>query len=384
MNKPIRVVEGNAKPFEAFWQVRNTQETGGDPEINFVGYISEYSWLGDDITPKKFKEDLYAVGKGGPVTIRMHSGGGEIFAASAIRSMLIDYPGKKTIKIDGLAASAAVAIALAGDEIKIFDTAYMMVHNPGYGLLWGYLTADMLQKFSEELVLFKEGLLNAYQVRTGLSREQLSKMLDDETWMTAQQAVELGFADEVITGGSPLKKDVKESVRNYANVPAALLNAADESQSTDSGQAPASDVDIHMQEARARLAQVGNKDVQGDSKMLRELLKARAEKVARAQQLVDTADAENRDMNEAEREEFIRLLGEGDATGEISALDAQIERIQGERDRLRAAAEKKFTEGKGPEKPSNTGASHMKRVDFEKLDAQAQAAFIKSGGKIED
>ena len=123
MNKPIRVVEGNAKPFESFWQVRDAAQTGGEPEIDFIGYISEYSWMGDEVTPKKFKADLYEVGKGGPVTIRMHSGGGEIFAASAIRAILDQYPGDKTVCIDGLCASAAVAIALAGNKVKIYDTA---------------------------------------------------------------------------------------------------------------------------------------------------------------------------------------------------------------------------------------------------------------------
>ena len=429
MNNPIRVVQGNAKPYERFWTVKDAAETGGDPEIEFSGYISEYSWFGDEITPKKFKEDLYGIGKGGPVTIRVNSGGGEIIAASVIRATLLDYPGKKTVKVDGLAASAAVAVALAGDSVKIFDTAYMMVHNPGYGLLMGYLDADALDKFAEELRLFREGILNAYETRTGLDRAALAKMMDEETWMTAQQAVELGFADEVITGGSPIRKDVKYAVRDYAHVPPALLMAIDggheggsnprdeksesstpelsgaraDSLESNAGQEPGNppvaegdippngshlggmEVNV-LAELQARLAQAQSKTHQGVETMnVRELMKERETKLARAKAITEAADQEGRDLTETERAEFEALLGKGDTTGEIGALDAQIDQIQAEREKLRAAAEKKFN-ATDPEKPApgNDQKTVMKRGEFAKLDPQAQQAFIKAGGKLED
>lgn len=397
MNKPIRVVEGSAKPYEPFWRIKDAVETGGDPEIDFVGYISEYSWMGDEITPKKFKEDLYAAGKGGPITIRMHSGGGEIFAASMIRAMLIDYPGKKTVKIDGIAASAAVAIALAGDEIKMFDTAYMMVHNPGYGFLMGYLDADALEKFAGQLKVFRQGILETYIHKTGLDSKQLSRMLDEETWMTAEQAVELGFADEVITGGSPIRKDVTEAVRNYANVPPALLNAAEESVTTSA--APAVDdrdgkmveagqepkvVSVPMQKARARLARSEKPPFQGESIMnVRELLKERETLLARAQVLAEAADKESRDFTEAERAEFEEIMGKGDETGKIGATDAKIVQVQSEREKLRAAAAKQFATE--PEKPAPAGnPKTMKRGEFDKLSPADRMAFLKANGKVED
>lgn len=411
MNNPIRVVEGNAKPYEPFWQVRDAAQTGGDPEIDFVGYISEFSWFGDEITPKKFKDDLYNVGKGGPVTIRMHSGGGEIFAAAAIRAMLIDYPGKKTVKIDGLAASAAVAIALAGDTVKIFDTSYMMVHNPGYGALMGYLDADTMEKFAAELRLFKEGLLNAYESRTRLDRKALSAMMDEETWMTAQQAVELGFADEVITGGSPIKKDLAETVRNYAHVPQELLNlvttspdnsgdgrdesnaasAAHVADTGDDGLTPSRQgqepetAPVLLAEARARLAQAEKTPIQGETTMnVRELLKERVTLLDRAKALTESVDAESRDFSESERAEFEEIMGKGEEAGKIGALDVQIEQIQAEREKLRAAAEKKFAPA-AAEKPALAGQpSVMKRDEFEKLSAAERAAFVKASGKIQD
>lgn len=396
--QPIRVVEGSAKPYEPFWQVKDAAETGGDPEIDFNGYISEYSWMGDEITPKKFKEDLYNVGKGGPITIRMHSGGGEIFAASMIRAMLIDYPGKKTVKIEGIAASAAVAIALAGDEIKMFDTAYMMVHNPGYGFLMGYLDAATLEKFAGQLNTFRQGLLETYVHKTGLDPKQISKMLDEETWMTAEQAVELGFANEVITGGSPIRKDVTEAVRNYVNVPPALLNAAEESVTTlaasavddrdgntlEAGQEPGEISWPETIEARVRLALAEKNSFQGESIMnVRELLKEREALLKRAQVLTDAADKEGRDFADAERTEFEEIMGKGDETGKIGAIDAKIEQVQSEREKLRAAAAKQFATE--PEKPAPAGnPKTMKRGEFDKLSPADRMAFLKANGKVED
>ena len=119
--------------------------------------------------------------------------------------------------------------------------------------------------------------------------------------------------------------------------------------------------------------------------MLRRLLREREEKVARAQQLVDTADADERDMTDAERAEFAQLLGEGETDGEIAALDAKIEQVIGERERLRAAAEKQFGVKTEAQKPDESQESkRMKRSDFDKLDADARAAFIKGGGKLQD
>ena len=132
--KPMRVLEGSAKPYEPFWRVVDAAESeSGEPEIEFYGYISEYSWWDDDITPAKFKADLLNIGKGGPVTVRINSGGGEVYAASAIRAMIVDYPGQVTTRIDGLCASAATLVAMAGDVVKMQDSAYFMIHELNNG-----------------------------------------------------------------------------------------------------------------------------------------------------------------------------------------------------------------------------------------------------------
>ena len=391
MNKqPIRVVEGNAKPFEAFWQVRDAAQTGGEPEIAIHGPISEFSWLGDEVTPAKFKADLYAVGQGGPITIKMHSGGGDVFAAAAIRAMLSDYPGQKTVVIEGLCASAAVNVALAANKVRIHDTAYMMVHNPSYSLMFASLDADTLEAMANTLRVVKDGLLNGYESRTGKSREELSAMLDAETWMTAQQAVENGFADEVISGGAKTNpNDIAQAVRNFANVPAALLNYVNEPEaSTDEpGQepapepAPAEEAPQERPNPNAeRLAAVQAWQFQGETRMnIRDLLKKRADLVAAAQGLNDAADAEGRDLNEQELADFTAALDEAEG------LTAQIKSVEERQARLRAAAESVAASTNEPQKPEATESPKvMKRSEWQALDANARAAYLKNGGKLED
>lgn len=234
-NKIIRCYEGEAKPGEAFWKIRNATETGtGEAEIDLYGTISEISWFGDEVTPQKFKDDLYQNGAGGPITIRMNSGGGDVIAASVIRSILRDYPGKKTVKIDGLAASAAVIVALACDRILIQDTAYMMIHDPGYAVFLAYLDIETMEGLINTLKPIKAGIADTYASKTGISVDRINKMMSEETWMNANKAVDLGFADEVMTagrdpfieedGGKNTNQANLSALKNYRNVPAALLN----------------------------------------------------------------------------------------------------------------------------------------------------------------
>lgn len=236
--EPIRCFEGSAKPYEPFWNWRVVDEAQAEaePELEFYGYISEYSWWGDEITPKKFKDDLNKFGQGGPVTVRINSGGGEVIAASTIRSILVDYPGRVTVRIDGLCASAAVMVALSGDVIRIQDSAYMMIHKPGYSMLFGYLTEDVLEGIVNTLKVFTASTVDLYALHTKIEPEKMEKMLLDETWMNANQAVELGFADEVINNSDPVKKNTSmmNMLENYKNVPSALLNlSSQEEQAVD-------------------------------------------------------------------------------------------------------------------------------------------------------
>lgn len=169
----------------------------------FDGYIAQDSWYDDDITPKKFKAELMA-GEG-DVSVWLNSCGGDVFAASQIYTMLKEYDGKVTVKIDGIAASAASVIAMAGDEVIMSPIAMMMVHNPSAAI---FGEVSDLQSGIKMLSEVKESIINAYEIRTGLSRAKISNMMDAETWFSAQKAVELGFADKILY--APEKVDVQE------------------------------------------------------------------------------------------------------------------------------------------------------------------------------
>ena len=161
--------------------------------LYFDGYIAQDSWFEDDITPKKFKAELYSCA--GDIAVWLNSPGGDVFAASQIYTMLREYDGKVTVKIDGLAASAASVIAMAGDEIILSPVAMMMIHNPATAI---FGEAADLQTAIKMLGEVKESLVNAYERRTGLPRGKISAMMDAETWFSAQKAVELGFADKIL------------------------------------------------------------------------------------------------------------------------------------------------------------------------------------------
>ena len=157
------------------------------------GTIAEESWFDDDVTPALFRSDLES--GSGDITVWINSPGGDCFAAAQIYNMLRDYKGKVTVKIDGLAASAASVIAMAGDEVLVSPVSMIMIHNPSTVAMGD--TAEM-QKAIQMLDEVKNSIINAYQTKTGLSRNKLSKLMDEETWMNAGKAVELNFADGII------------------------------------------------------------------------------------------------------------------------------------------------------------------------------------------
>lgn len=161
--------------------------------LYFDGYIAQDSWFEDDITPKQFKAELLSTE--GDISVWLNSPGGDVFAASQIYTMLKEYKGKVTVKIDGLAASAASVIAMAGDEILMSPVAMMMIHNPAT-IIFG--EAADFQSGIEMLSEVKESIVNAYEQKTSLSRAKISRMMDAETWFNAKKAVELGFADRIL------------------------------------------------------------------------------------------------------------------------------------------------------------------------------------------
>ena len=171
-----------------FWNwIRNEDESVPDMERTLFlnGMISDETWYGDEVTPQLFKDELNA--GNGNITVWINSPGGDVFAAAQIYNMLRDYKGSVTVKIDGIAASAASVIAMAGDKVCVSPVAMMMIHNPATMAMGE--AKDMQKAIA---------MLNAYEFKTGLTRARLSHMMDDETWFNAKKAVELGFADKIL------------------------------------------------------------------------------------------------------------------------------------------------------------------------------------------
>lgn len=185
-----------------FWNFVKNEETN-ETELIFNGPISDETWYGDEITPALFRDELGKID--GNLTVWVNSPGGDVFAASQIYTMLRNHTGKVTVKIDGIAASAASVVAMAGDETFIAPTAMIMIHDPS---TLAYGNKDDMKKAIEQLDEVKESIINAYEKKTGLSREKIAKMMSDETWMNAKKAHELGFVDGILFGTS------KESASN--------------------------------------------------------------------------------------------------------------------------------------------------------------------------
>lgn len=173
-----------------FW---NWSENEDERILRIDGVIAEEPWIDDEITPKQFKSEL--ISGSGDITLWINSPGGDVFAASQIYNMLIDYKGNVTVKIDGLAASAASVIAMAGTRVSMSPVSQIMVHNP---ITVAIGNAEEMSKAIDMLSEIKESIINAYELKTNLPRDEISKMMDSETWMNAKKAVELGFADEIM------------------------------------------------------------------------------------------------------------------------------------------------------------------------------------------
>ena len=180
------------------WKTRTvtnseTQEQTQERTLFLNGTIAEESWFDDDVTPQLFKDELMS--GSGNITVWINSPGGDCVAAAQIYNMLMDYKGDVTVKIDGIAASAASVIAMAGTKVLVSPVSMLMIHNP---MTAAFGNSDEMQKAIEMLGSVKDSIINAYEIKTRLSRAKLSHLMDSETWMDANKAVELGFADEIM------------------------------------------------------------------------------------------------------------------------------------------------------------------------------------------
>lgn len=174
-----------------FWNW--VKDADGGRTLFLSGPIAEETWWGDEVTPQMFKEDLLA--GSGDITVWINSPGGDVFAAAQIYNMLMEYKGHVTVQIDSLAASAASVIAMAGSTVHMSPVAMLMIHNPATIAIGDSEEMIRAKALLDEV---KESIINAYQLKTDLPRNKLADLMTAETWMNANMAVELGFADKIL------------------------------------------------------------------------------------------------------------------------------------------------------------------------------------------
>lgn len=174
-----------------FWKW--AKNSSGENVLRLDGIIAQESWFDDEISPKQFRNELNACT--GDIEIYINSPGGDVFAASQIYTMLMEYKGNVTVKIDGVAASAASVIAMAGTTVAMSPTSNLMIHNPWTAAIGN---EEKMKNAVEFLSEIKESIINAYELKTSLPREKISELMTAETWMNAKKALELGFCDKIL------------------------------------------------------------------------------------------------------------------------------------------------------------------------------------------
>jgi ATP-dependent Clp protease protease subunit len=175
---------------------------------DFLGGVSD----GD------FKKGLDSF-KGGDITIRVNSPGGDVHTALSIFNQIKNYKGKVTVAVDALAASAASYFPMAADEVVMAENALMMIHAP---LTIAYGNSTVMMETAELLDKHAESMSLAYESKTGKSSDEIKAIFDQEVWYTAAEAVENGFADRVESSEIDTDTQLNNSVFNFKHVPAAL------------------------------------------------------------------------------------------------------------------------------------------------------------------
>jgi|GEM_PF-1058440 len=207
-----------AEGAERFWEIKNSAENEDIGEMLIYGSLANTTWWDDEVTPKQFNKDLDNLGGKNELHVRINSYGGDVFAGHSILNSIRNYKRKHnaTVKvfIDGIAASAASVVAMAGDKIIIPSNAMMMIHDPMIGLC-RYVNATELKKFISELEKIKESIIAAYHDRTGIDKETIAKSMETETWMTAEDAIAAGYADVM---DDEIQMDVQMMSEDHMNL----------------------------------------------------------------------------------------------------------------------------------------------------------------------
>ena len=200
---------------DKFWEIKNAGKAG---EVLIYGDIVSYKWDDSAITAASFKEDLDALGDVDTLNIYINSSGGNVFQGQAIYSILKRHKARKVVYVDGIAASIASVIAMAGDAIFVPENAMMMIHNP-WMIAMG--NAADFRKIADDLDKVTVSIKATYMQRFNQGEDKLTELLDAETWLTAKECLEYGLCDETTPA-----KQIAASINKdfgYQNVPETLF-----------------------------------------------------------------------------------------------------------------------------------------------------------------
>lgn len=178
-----------------FWQFRNIAG-GQSAELMLYGDIAQYSWYKDDVTAKQFADELAALGPVSEITVRINSGGGDVFAAQSIGNLLEQNAATVTAQIDGLCASAATIVACHCDRVVAANDSIYMIHPVRMGIC-DYMGKEDLRQCMDALDVIRDTITGLYARKTGRPQEDVAAQMDATSWWTSSQAKENGFVDEL-------------------------------------------------------------------------------------------------------------------------------------------------------------------------------------------
>jgi ATP-dependent Clp protease protease subunit len=196
------------------WSAIRASDAGA--EVSIYDEIGAYG-----VSAKSFLTELGALPDDGPLTLRLNSPGGSVFDAVAIYNAIKRHAGPVTVWIDGIAASAASYIAMAGDEVVMPENAFLMIHDAS-GLVMG--TAEDMRAMAEALGKIKGSLVAGYAAKSGAAKYDIAALMAKETWLDAAEAVELGLADRL---AELVRIAARFDIGQFQNAPPALINAVD-------------------------------------------------------------------------------------------------------------------------------------------------------------
>jgi len=308
-----------------FWEIRNSATDENVGEVLIYGPLANQTWWNDEVTPVAFNNDLDELGAKNELHVRINSYGGDVFAGHAIHNSIKNYKRKHEaeikIFIDGIAASAASTVAMAGDVIVMPANTMMMIHDPMIGLC-GYVNKDELLKYIDILDPIKESIIAAYHEKTGNDKSEIDSDMSKETWMTAEQAIEKGYADvmsdeidldiEMNNQNIISINNVELDCRRFVNMPTQFKNIAKKPK--------VSNVQGKKEEAPMKPDEIKNKHSESYSAIVNDAAKAERERIKEIQDLALPGN-----------EELVKnAIDSGMAAGEFAIAQTRAEKIANE------------------------------------------------------